>query len=66
LSGVTFTLLAGMSGAIRTVFERGVAPSMLRDLAYAADDDEPAYLEAVAITKPTPLAKHREAVGLMH
>lgn len=63
---VTFTLLAAMSGAIRTVFERGAAPTMLRDLRTQPTTMCRAYLEAAAITKPTPLAKHRKTVVLMH
>lgn len=63
---VTFTLLAAMSGAIRTVFERGAAPTMLRDLRTQLTTMCRAYLEAAAITKPTPLAKHRKTVVLMH
>jgi hypothetical protein len=66
VSVVTFTLLAAMSGAIRTVFERGAAPAMLRELRTQLTTMCRAYLEAAAITKPTPLAKHRKAVGLMH
>jgi AcrR family transcriptional regulator len=48
LSVVTFTLLAAMSGAVRTVFERGAAPSMLRDLRTHLTTMCRAYLEAVA------------------
>ena len=48
---VTFTLLAAMSGAFRTVFERGAAPSMLRDLRTQLTTMCRAYLEAVAINE---------------
>ena len=65
LSVVTFTLLAAMSGAIRTVFERGAAPSMLQDLRTQLTTMCRAYLEAVAITRPTPRAKHRKVAVLM-
>ncbi len=66
LSGVTFTLLAAMSGAIRTVFEHGAAPTMLRDLRTQLTTMCRAYLEAVALKKPTPLAKHRKTVVPIH
>jgi AcrR family transcriptional regulator len=66
LSVVTFTLLAAMSGAIRTVLERGAAPSMSRDLRTQLTTMSRAYLEAVAIKKATPPAKQRKTVVLMH
>jgi AcrR family transcriptional regulator len=66
LSFVTFTLLAAMSGAIRTVFEHGAAPTMLRNLRTQLTTMCRAYLEAAAITKPTPQPQRRGAVGLMH
>ena len=66
LSVVTFTLLAAMSGAVRTLFERGAAPNMLGNLRTQLRTMCRVYLEAVAIKKPTPLAKHRNTVALMH